>query len=159
MKPENLEACVERLTNVLGAEFEYFTYEPQGLRGAISLESGLEVIAPLSDDSVLARQLADEGEGIHSIVYGVRDADEAQARAEQHGMSTYRIHDALGPGTSELTIRHFQVLRECHFRENIFGARFVASQLEPRADVTDDDEPPGMPASEDAPAASPQGTV
>jgi 4-hydroxyphenylpyruvate dioxygenase-like putative hemolysin len=132
VRPENLEACVERLTNVLGAEFQYFLYEPQGLRGAISLESGLEIITPLQEDSALARQLAEHGEGVHWIVYGVGDADEAKARAESHGMPTYRIHDVLGSGMSEFAAEHFQVLRECHFREPIFGARIVASQLEPR---------------------------
>ena len=131
VRPENLEACVERLANVLGAEFQSFVYEPQGLRGAISLESGLEVITPLREDSLLSRQLAEHGEGIHCVVYGVRDADEAKTRAEQHGMPCYRIHDVLGPGTSPFTVEHFQVLRECHFRERIFGALFVASQMEP----------------------------
>src|SRR5262249_53358525 len=132
VRPENLSSCVERLANVLGAEFEYFVHEPQGLRGAISFESGLEVITPTREDSVLARQLDEHGEGINCIVYGVRDADEAKARAEQNGMPTYRIHDALGPGTSDFTRERFEVLRECHFRERIFGALFVASQLEPR---------------------------
>jgi 4-hydroxyphenylpyruvate dioxygenase-like putative hemolysin len=131
VRPENLEACVERLANVLGAEFDYFTYEPQGLRGAISLESGIEVITPLQEDSALSRQLAEHGEGIHFVVYGVRDADEAKARAERHGMSTYRIHDVLGTGASQYALDHFQVLRECHFRDKIFGTQFVASQLEP----------------------------
>jgi 4-hydroxyphenylpyruvate dioxygenase-like putative hemolysin len=132
VRPENLEACVERLANVLGAEFEYFVHEPQGLRGAISLQSGLEVITPTRDDCMLSRQLAEHGEGINCIIYGVRDADEAKARAERHGMPTYRIHDALGPGTSEFTVEHFQAVRECHFKERIFGALFVASQIEPR---------------------------
>jgi hypothetical protein len=101
------------------------------------------VIAPLTDDSVIGRQLAEEGEGLHSVVYGVADVDETAARARLHGMSTYRIHDALGPGTSDFTVRNFAVLRECHFRESIFGARFVAAQTEPPQSCPEDNEAQG----------------
>jgi catechol 2,3-dioxygenase-like lactoylglutathione lyase family enzyme len=133
VREENLEACVERLSAVLGVTFEYFTFEPQGLRGAISLESGLEVITPLAEDSVLGRQLAEWGEGLHSITFGVPDIEQARERAESNGMRTYGVYDALGPSSPDFIASQFGVLKECHFREKIFGTLFVASQIEPRA--------------------------
>jgi 4-hydroxyphenylpyruvate dioxygenase-like putative hemolysin len=132
VRPDNLDACVERLSGVLGVDFEHFVFEPQQLRGAISLEAGLEVITPLSEDSVLARQLDKWGEGIHSITFGVKDADEARARAEANGMETYGVYDALGASSPDFIAEQFQVLRECHFKQKIFGTLFVASQIEPR---------------------------
>jgi len=134
VRPENLDACVERLSGVLGVEFEHFTFEPQGLKGAISLESGLEVITPLTPDSVLARQLEKWGEGIHSITFGVPDAEAAKERAEANGMGTYGVYNALGDSSPDFIKEKFQVLKECHFRDKIFGTLFVASQIEPRSE-------------------------
>ena len=119
VREENLDACVERLSAVLGVEFEYFTFEPQGLRGAISLESGLEVITPLTPDSVLGRQLEAWGEGLHSITFGVPDVEAAKERAEANGMRTYGVYDALGPSSPEFIAEKIEVLKECHFREDL----------------------------------------
>lgn len=133
VKAENLDTCVERLAAVLGVEFEHFVFEPQGLRGAISLDAGLEVITPLTPDSVLGRQLEAWGEGIHSITFGVPDIDVAKERAESNGMRTYGIYDALGPSSPGFITERIGVLKECHFRDKIFGTLFVASQIEPKA--------------------------
>ena len=49
--PENLEAAVERLSQMLEIEFEFFVAPGQGIRGALAAEAMLEFIAPLRDGS------------------------------------------------------------------------------------------------------------
>jgi hypothetical protein len=57
-----------------------------GLRNAVSHESGLEVVAPLTDSSALATHLRERGPGVYAIVFGVRSVEQAVRRAAAHGV-------------------------------------------------------------------------
>jgi hypothetical protein len=91
LQPENLEPAAAFLHEALGAIFEDSSRPELGLRIKIALESGLELIAPAPDlgpvpDRFL-RHLAERGEGVYDVVYGVRDLDDTVDRAARFGVS------------------------------------------------------------------------
>ena len=53
-RPENLAGATERLSKMLEIEFDYFEAPRQGIKGALSIGSGLEYIAPLCDGSAMS---------------------------------------------------------------------------------------------------------
>src|SRR5262245_51058943 len=85
LRAENLDRVVEFFTEALGARFEDSSRPELGLRIQIALESGIELIAP--DPSLgpspqrFTDHLAQRGEGVYDVVYGVRDLDETISKA------------------------------------------------------------------------------
>lgn len=49
-------------------------------------ESNIELVQPTSDDTGVARYLANRGEGVHHICIEVEDIEAALARLEAHGV-------------------------------------------------------------------------
>ncbi|MGH3491231.1 MAG: methylmalonyl-CoA epimerase [Actinopolymorphaceae bacterium] len=62
-------------------------------------ESGplLQLIAPLDEESPVARFLASRGEGLHQVAYTVDDVEAATATLRQRGVET--LYERPGPGT------------------------------------------------------------
>jgi len=135
--PENLDACVKRLREVFEIEFETFEAERQGVRGALSADSLLEVIAPLRDGSPasdsLLRLLDAKGEGVHSIAFGVADALATRDRLDVLGVKNRGVFDAIHEDAPRFVRDDYSTLLECHLRERIHGTLFVLSQIERRA--------------------------
>ena len=132
--PENLDSCVRRLEEVFEAEFRYFEAGRQGIKGALSADTMLEVIAPLRDGSPasdsLVRLLDEKGEGVHSITFGVGDAHAARERLDALGVKNRGVFDALHEDAPDFIKDDYSVLLECHLRERIHGTLFVLSQIE-----------------------------
>jgi len=132
-RPENFDAAVAFATEVLGARLEDSSRPELGLRIMVSLESGLELISP--DSSLgpaperFTRFLADHGEGVYDVVYGVRDLDETAAKAAAFGVGvTHRGSFAdLPPWKGR-----FDVLDEAHLEPHL-GMQLTLGRIEPTA--------------------------
>jgi predicted enzyme related to lactoylglutathione lyase len=131
-RPENLDRAVAFLSEALGASFEDSSRPELGLRIMISLESGLELIAPAPDlgpvPERFTQHLEQHGEGIYNIVYGVRDLDEVAVRAKAFGVGvTHRGSFAdLPPWQGR-----FDVLDEAHLEPHL-GMKITLGRIEPR---------------------------
>ena len=94
-KPENQAAYVEQLSKLCRVNFHGPVEKLDiGVRLYISWTSGLEVVSPVSDTapwSVHMRSiLAQRGEGVIGVVFGVADIDDARRHAQALG---YQISD------------------------------------------------------------------
>jgi predicted enzyme related to lactoylglutathione lyase len=130
-RPENIDRAMQFLSDVLGATFEDSSRPELGLRIYISLENGLELIAPSPDVGVVAerftRFLDEHGEGVYNIVYGVEDLDETIERAKPFGVDvTHRSSFAHLPPWQG----RFDVLDEAHF-EPFLGMKITLGRIEP----------------------------
>lgn len=133
VRAENLATITSFFTDALGASFESSDRPELGLRIRIALESGLELIAPDPElGPVPARftdHLAERGEGVYDVVYGVRDLDDTIARARPFGVGvTHRGSYAdLPPWQGR-----FDVFDEAHL-EPIHGVHLTLGRIEPTA--------------------------
>jgi hypothetical protein len=78
VRPENFEATIARFAEVFDTRFYGPTEKPEvGMRVALSLDAGIELIAPLDDDpeNPFNKMLAARGEHWISVVMGVADID------------------------------------------------------------------------------------
>lgn len=138
LRPENLERAATFLADALGATFEDSSRPELGLRILISLESGLELIAPDATIGPAPARFTDflehHGEGVYDVVYGVRDLDETIARAAAHGIGvTHRGSFAdLPPWQGRM-----DVLDEAHL-EPVFGMHLTLGRIEPTAGAWSD---------------------
>ena len=132
-RPENLDAAVAFLSEALGARFEDSSRPELGLRIMISLESGLELIAPAPDLGPVPERFTEHlernGEGVYNIVYGVRDLDDTAALAARFGVAvTHRGSFAdLPPWQGR-----FDVLDEAHLEPHL-GMKITLGRIEPKA--------------------------
>lgn len=96
-RPENLEANVAHLEKLTGATLARFDREDMGFSMCISWEAGLEVVAPMERrtdfNSWLWSELETKGEGVSSVVFGVRDLDAHKARLEAIGIPVGPLMD------------------------------------------------------------------
>ena len=87
-RPENLESHVQRLSQLFRVEFlgpwEH-DFGGGDVKVCVSWEGGLELIAPLSEESAMGRILARKGEGPYALVFAVDDLDESIAHAKSLG--------------------------------------------------------------------------
>jgi 4-hydroxyphenylpyruvate dioxygenase-like putative hemolysin len=133
VKPENLDRAAAFLSEALGAKFEDSSRPELGLRILISLQSGLELIAPSPELGVAPARFTDfltnHGEGVYDVVYGVRDLDETIERAAAHGVGvTHRGSFAdLPPWKGRM-----DVLDEAHL-EPVCGLQLTLGRIEPTA--------------------------
>jgi methylmalonyl-CoA/ethylmalonyl-CoA epimerase len=76
--------------------------EEQGVREAMlavgDSGSSIQLLAPLSDDSPIAKFLAGRGEGIQQIAYRVRDIDAVSATLRERGLDL--LYDEAHRGTA-----------------------------------------------------------
>jgi len=132
--PQNLEAATARVSELLGVEFEFFDVPIQGIKGALDTEAMLEFIAPRMDGSgsseSLERLLEKQGEGIHSITFGVADAHATNERLQKQGFKTRGVFDAVNEDTPDFMRERFSTMLEIHMKERINGSLFVLSQID-----------------------------
>jgi hypothetical protein len=132
-RPENLAGATERLSKMLEIEFDYFEAPRQGIKGALSIGSGLEYIAPLCDGSAMSdsllRLLDEKGEGVHSITFGVANAEKTKARLDREGFKSREPYDAINEDAADFMHEKFSVTKEVHLRERIAGTLFVLSEI------------------------------
>ena len=111
--PENLDANVARLEKLTGTALTRFAREDMGFTMCISWEAGLEVVAPMDQrtefNSWLWSELERKGEGVSSVVFGVRNLDAHKARLADLGFEVGPLMDDHpdSPWHDKL------VLREC----------------------------------------------
>src|SRR5215470_17377359 len=89
----SLEECVPFYRGVLGLEVSgRETVHDQGVNVALLPvgESRIELLEPLSDDSVVGRFIARRGEGLHHICYEV---DDLQSKLEELNSRGVRLLD------------------------------------------------------------------
>lgn len=89
-RPENLLAAKAEIERTLGVSDFEGPFEPPGfgLTVAISFGAGVELMAPYGEDgyAAMARDhLAQHGEGVFGLVFGVDDLAAAEARAAEAG--------------------------------------------------------------------------
>lgn len=88
---ENLEENVARFEKISGTRFEYHENPITGLIIYLSWEAGLEIVAPSEErtefNQALHDRLEQHGEGVHAVVFGIRDMDEHEARLKALGIS------------------------------------------------------------------------
>ena len=88
-RPENLDANVAQLEKLTGATLTRFSRADMGFTMCISWEAGLEVVAPHEQrtdfNSWLWSELEAKGEGVTSVVFGVKDLDAHKARLAKLG--------------------------------------------------------------------------
>lgn len=97
VRPENLDAHVARLEALTGATLTRFARADMGFTMCISWEAGLEVVAPMAEqtdfNAWLWSELERKGEGVSSVVFGVRDLDAHKARLERLGFAVGPLMD------------------------------------------------------------------
>jgi hypothetical protein len=137
VRPENFAAVVARLTDVLGIAF----YGPiertaSGLRVCGSLDAGVEIIAPLTDDPAnpLNAMLEARGEHWMSVVFGVADLNATCDHLAALGYTPTRRGSSLQPGDPHAaTIARME---QASFAPDLFGGLpFVISVREDHDDA------------------------
>jgi hypothetical protein len=87
--PENLGSVRAFWEQTIGVALEELDLPELGLRVLISWEGGIEIMTPAYDNGTmveLARQfLAERGEGVYSVVYGVREIEGVIASFSENG--------------------------------------------------------------------------
>ena len=95
--PETLEANIAQLEKLAGAKLTRFERKDMGFVMYINWEAGLEVVAPLPEPTEfnqwLREWLETRGEGVMSVVFGVRDLDKHKARLEALGFEVGPLMD------------------------------------------------------------------
>lgn len=82
----DLDKAMDFFSDLLDIDFHIVgTNEQLGMRGAYS-PFGLELIEPLSPDSLIAKFLEKRGEGLWALVLRVKDMDEAVERFKRKGL-------------------------------------------------------------------------
>jgi hypothetical protein len=127
----SFEGCVARLTSALESQFVRAEREDLGLLIAIDWDAGLEILAPTGPASPLWDRLQAHGEGEITIIYGVKDLDDAASRARSAG---FGLGPEIGLTGGEPWAPRFNVLREIPLSE-ICGIRIALGQIEPREDT------------------------
>ena len=137
---ENMGDTVRRFSELLGVRFEGPFDSELGLRVSVDFNSGLEIYAPLTGDAArpaaepYRRFLAEHGEGIYRLSFGVRSADDAAEHARSLG---YPVPPAGGPPTAWQSgssdpdwDERFDVWRHAALTEPIHGVRLSLTQIE-----------------------------
>jgi hypothetical protein len=133
-RPETLEANVARLEQLADAQLARFQRNDMGFVMYISWEAGLEVVAPLPELTEFNRSLwhwlDTRGEGIISVVFGVRDLDRHKARLEALGYEVGELMDNHpdSPWADKL------VLWE-RIAGEVMNTRFILGDIDYRDDV------------------------
>ena len=94
---ENIESNVAQLEKLADAKLTRFERKDMGFVMYINWEAGLEVVAPLEEptefNQILRDWLNTRGEGVMSVVFGVKDLDRHKARLEAQGVEVGPLMD------------------------------------------------------------------
>ena len=92
---ENQQDYVDKLGKLFRTRFDGPLVRPEfGTRFWVSWEAGLEIFAPWGDNDyakMWMQRLEKKGEGVLSVVVGVRDIEEASTHARQLGYPVSQI--------------------------------------------------------------------
>jgi 4-hydroxyphenylpyruvate dioxygenase-like putative hemolysin len=120
---ENLSKYVQRLSDLLGVEFdEPIVNEGAGCIAALSWGSGFEIMAPIRNEGRYWDRLQRFGEGTCTIIFGVPDIDAAIKRARSQGAEVDFVAKLEG---DEPWLARFSSFREA--RLNAFDDGFSAT--------------------------------
>ncbi|KAJ9646676.1 hypothetical protein H2204_000368 [Knufia peltigerae] len=146
VRKENLQLFKDQLTRAFNVTDWDGPLEvtPMGLLQTGSISTGLEIIAPLDDqdeDNVFTQHIQAKGEGLFSVIYGVKDVELAAKEAQERGTELMN-----GPDGKPLTIdsmtgmngqpvhaawnERLKVYREIALKP-MFGINFWLGQIEP----------------------------
>ena len=94
----DIEKAKRQYSDLLGATFldADWTGEPFGINVSIAWDAGIELCAPMpgrEDDSAVSRFLAERGEGIMNVFFGVDGGDAANDRAKALGYNCVNALD------------------------------------------------------------------
>lgn len=94
----DIEKAKRLYSDLLGATFMdvNWTGEPFGINVSIAWDAGIELCAPMlgrENNSAVSRFLADRGEGVMNVFFGVDDGDEANRRASSQGYDCINVLD------------------------------------------------------------------
>jgi hypothetical protein len=96
-RPENLEANVAMLEKLADAKLTRFERKDMGFIRYISWEAGFEVVSPMEEptefNQMLWEWLDNRGEGVMSVIFGVKDLDKHQARLAAQGIEAGPLMD------------------------------------------------------------------
>ena len=96
-RPENLEANIAQLEKLADAKLVRFERQDMGFIMYLNWEAGLEVVSPMPERTDFNQLLHDwldtRGEGVMSVVFGVRDLDAHKARLEKLGFEVGPLMD------------------------------------------------------------------
>ena len=96
-RADTVEANVARLEQLAEAKLTRFERKDMGFVMYINWEAGLEVVAPLKEPTEFNKILRDwldtRGEGVMSVVFGVRDLNKHKARLEALGFAVGPLMD------------------------------------------------------------------
>jgi hypothetical protein len=133
-RPETLEANIAQLEKLSGATLTRFERADMGFVMYISWEAGLEVVAPLPEptefNAWLRHWLDTRGEGVMSVVFGVRDLDAHKRRLEALGCPVGELLD----DHPDSPWRDKLVLWE-RLGGEVMGANFILGDIDYRDDV------------------------
>lgn len=120
---ENLPKYVQRLSDLLGVEFdEPIVNEGAGCIAALSWGSGFEIMAPIRNEGRYWDRLQRFGEGTCTIIFGVPDIDAAIKQARSQGAEVDFVAKLEG---DEPWLARFSSFREA--RLNAFDDGFSAT--------------------------------
>ena len=129
---ERLERAAAFWRDTFGVRFDEVEAPGSGLKILFSLDSGLELVAPVDDTaSPQYRSFleATGGGGLFGLVYKVRDVDEVAAKAQDAGVETVRRISYTGRAPWS---EQYEMLEEAVLAEHE-GMRIVVAQIELRA--------------------------
>lgn len=96
-RPENLEANVAQLEKLADAKLTRFERKDMGFIMYINWQAGIELVSPMKEPTEFNQMLHDwlktHGEGVMSVVFGVRDLDKHKARLEKLGFEVGPLMD------------------------------------------------------------------
>lgn len=106
---EDLDTALPFYRDVLGLELVHReSVSDQGVEAAL-LDVGdghVELVAPLGEDTGVARFLARRGPGLHHVAYRVDDIDEALAELAERGVRLIDEHPRTGIRDSRVAFLH-----------------------------------------------------
>jgi len=94
----DIEKAKRHYSDLLGATFTDadWTGEPFGINVSIAWNAGIELCAPMAGrelDSAVSQFLANRGEGVMNVFFGVDDGDAAYERAVAQGYNSVNTLD------------------------------------------------------------------
>jgi 4-hydroxyphenylpyruvate dioxygenase-like putative hemolysin len=128
---DNLDRAAAEFSELLALTMEG-PFDTGGLRVYIDWAAGIELYAP-TDPAIAVEQtqfLAEHGEGVFRIVFGVRDRSAAIARAEELGIDARTID---GFTVNERWQDSFERIDEAPLSRPVHGVRINFGEIVPKA--------------------------
>ena len=113
---KDLDKAMKLFAELLDIDFDVFPkHQELGMRGAYSA-SGLELIEPLGDDTMIGRFIKERGEGFWSLILKVKNMDEMIKRFEEKGIKPFNEES-------------FGTMREVSFHpKDTFGVEIILAE-------------------------------